>query len=192
MADNETPVLEDWEDLPLKVRRNRKHMYNYIKSVLYPDNEDKQRALYFFYIRRCIYLWISVDDVIYFHGLKPQHLNLEKTDTTKLEEIITDWISQSESLIKTYCHIKSIEDTDVSDAMKNVCLRLTSNMVSLAIQKRDNPIIKVNDWTIQGLSSEIFTDDLKADLDPFVNDASTDPSKLGIFAITGEGLDRSC
>ena len=28
----------------------------------------------------------------------------------------------------------------------------------------NNPIIKVNDWTIQGLSSEIFTDDLKADL----------------------------
>ena len=137
-------------------------------------------------------MWISADDVIHFHGLKPQHLNLEKTDTTKLEEIITDWISQSESLIKTYCHIKSIEDEDVSDAMKNVCLRLTSNMVSLAIQKRDNPIIKVNDWTIQGLSSEIFTDDLKADLEPFVNDASTDPSKLGIFAITGEGLDRSC
>ena len=137
-------------------------------------------------------MWISVDDVVHFHGLKPQHLNLAKDDTTTLEEILSDWILQSESLIETYCHIKSIEDTDVSDAMKNVCLRLTSNMVSLAIQKRDNPIIKVNDWTIQGLSSDIFTDDLKADLDPFVNDASTDPSKLGIFAITGEGLDRSC
>ena len=137
-------------------------------------------------------MWISVDDVIHFHGLKPQHLNLEKTDTTKLEEILTDWITQSESLIKTYCHIKSIDDEDVSDAMKNVCLRLTSNMVSLAIQKRDNPIIKVNDWTIQGLSSDIFTDDLKEDLKPFIVDSSNDPSKLGIFAITGEGLDRRC
>ena len=137
-------------------------------------------------------MWISVDDVIHFHGLKPQHLNLDKTDTTTLNTIISDWISQSESLIKTYCHIKSIEDTDVSDAMKNVCLRLTSNMVSLAIQKRDNPIIKVNDWTIQGLSSDIFTDDLKEDLKPFIVDSSNDPSKLGIFAITGEGLDRSC
>ena len=133
-------------------------------------------------------MWITVENVIHFHGLKPQHLNLAKDDTTTLNTIISDWISQSESLIKTYCHIKSIEDTDVSDAMKNVCLRLTSNMVSLAIQKRDNPIIKVNDWTIQGLSSEIFTDDLKADLEPFVNDASTDPSKLGILAITGEDL----
>ena len=116
-------------------------------------------------------MWISVDDVVHFHGLKPQHLNLSKDDTTTLEEILSDWILQSESLIKTYCHIKSIDDEDVSDAMKNVCLRLTSNMVSLAIQKRDN---------------------LKADLEPFVNDASTDPSKLGIFAITGEGLDRGC
>ena len=137
-------------------------------------------------------MWISVDNVVHFHGLKPQHLNLDKTDTTLMEEIVTDWILQAESLIKTYCHIKSISDDDVSDAMRNVCLRLTSNMVSLAIQRRDNPIIKVNDWTIQNVSSDIFTDDLKADLEPFVNDASTNPNKLGIFAITGEGLDRSC
>jgi hypothetical protein len=133
-------------------------------------------------------VWITVDDVIHFHGLKPQHLNLAKDDTTTLNTIISDWISQSESLIKTYCHIKSIDDADVSDAMRNVCLRLTSNMVSLAIQKRDNPIIKVNDWTIQGLSSDIFTDDLKEDLAPFVKDSTNEPNAIGVLAITGEDL----
>ena len=133
-------------------------------------------------------MWITVDDVIHFHGLKPQHLNLAKDDTTTLNTIITDWISQSESLIKTYCHIKTISDSDVSDAMRNVCLRLTSNMVSLAIQKRDNPIIKVNDWTIQGLSSDIFTDDLKEDLAPFVKDSTNEPNAIGVLAITGEDL----
>lgn len=133
-------------------------------------------------------MWISVDDVIHFHGLKPQHLNLAKDDTTTLEEIISGWILQAESLIKSYCHIKSISDDDVSDAMCNVCLRLTSNMVSLAIQRRDNPIIKVNDWTIQGLSSDIFTDDLKEDLAPFVKDSSNDTNSIGVLAITGEDL----
>ncbi|MBP5699550.1 MAG: hypothetical protein J6W71_01705 [Methanobrevibacter sp.] len=133
-------------------------------------------------------VWISVDDVIHFHGLKPQHLNLAKDNSTKLEEIIGDWILQSQSLILTYCHIKGIQDVDVNDAMKNVCLRLTSNMVSLAIQKRDNPIIKVNDWTIQGLSSDIFTDDLKADLAPFVKDSSNEPNAIGVYAITGEDV----
>ena len=133
-------------------------------------------------------MWISVDDVVHFHGLKPQHLNLDKTDSSTMESIVSDWISQAESLIKTYCHIKSISDSSVSPAMRNVCLRLTSNMVALAVQRRDNPIIKVNDWTIQQVSSDIFTDDLKADLEPFVNDASTDPNKVGVYAITGEGL----
>ena len=32
--------LADWEDLPLKVRRNRKHMYEYLKSVFDPEEES--------------------------------------------------------------------------------------------------------------------------------------------------------
>ncbi len=36
---NEFELLE-WEQLPLKVRRNRKHMYNYLKSVLDPEQES--------------------------------------------------------------------------------------------------------------------------------------------------------
>lgn len=133
-------------------------------------------------------IWISTDQVIHFHGLKPQHLNLDKSNDETMRSILVDWIRQSQSLILTYCHIKSIAVSDVSDAMKNVCLRLTSNMVSLAIQRRDNPIIKVNDWTIQNVSSDIFTDDLKADLDPFVNDASNDSNAIGVYAITGEDV----
>lgn len=132
-------------------------------------------------------LWITVDDIVHFHGLKPQHLNLERTDTTGLNSIISDWILQCEDLINHYTN-REYTDSNVPAAVQNVCLRLTSNMVSLAIQKRDNPIIKVNDWTIQGLSSDIFTDDLKADLAPFVKDSSNDKDAIGILAITGEDL----
>ena len=58
-------------------------------------------------------------------------------------------------------------------------------MCTLAIQRRDTPIIKVNDWNIQTVPSDIFTDDLKEDLRPFVKDAGNDYSKIGFFAITG-------
>ena len=58
-------------------------------------------------------------------------------------------------------------------------------MVSLAIQKRDSPIVKVNDWTIQNVPSNIFTDDLREDLRPFVKDSSTEPDSIGVLAITG-------
>ena len=129
-------------------------------------------------------MWISVDDVINFTGLKPKHLNLEKDDTTGLNNIVSDWINQSQDLINMYTN-RNYTDETVRDAIRNICLRLTSNMVTLAIQKRDNPIIKVNDWTIQGLSSDIFTDDLKDDLKPFVKDSSTEPNSIGVYAITG-------
>ena len=131
-------------------------------------------------------MWINTEQVIHFHGLKPQHLNLEKTNTTALNNILADWIDQSQSIILSYCNIKKLYDDEVSDAMRNVCLRLTSNMVSLAIQRRDNPIIKVNDWTIQNVSSDIFTDDLKRDLKPFVNDSSNNYCSIGVLAITGK------
>ena len=40
MADEETtPTMLKWEELPLKVKRNRKHMYEYLKSVFDPEEE---------------------------------------------------------------------------------------------------------------------------------------------------------
>lgn len=135
-------------------------------------------------------LWISVDNVIDFTGLKPQHLKLDKTDTQRLEEIVTDWILQSESLIKNYTHnFKTVGD-DVDDAVKNVCLRLTSNMVALSVARRDTPITQPNDWTVQILSSEIFSQDLKDDLEPFVKQAVTGKSdNVFVFTVTGEDLE---
>lgn len=133
-------------------------------------------------------LWISVDQVIAFHGLKPQHLNISKNDTDadeKLSAIITDWILQSQDLINVYTN-RQYTSTTIRPAVQNVCLRLTSNMVSLAIQKRDSPIIKVNDWTIQNVPSDIFTDELRDDLKPFIKDSSNEPNSIGVLTITGE------
>jgi hypothetical protein len=59
-------------------------------------------------------------------------------------------------------------------------------MVSLAIQSRDSPIIKVNDWTIATVPSDIFTDELKDDLKPFIKDSSNEPNSIGVLAITGK------
>ena len=132
-------------------------------------------------------MWISVDDVINFHGLKPKHLNLDKDDTTTLEEIVSGWIEQSQDLINMYTN-RNYTDTTVRPAVQNICLRLTSNMVRLAVQNRDSPIIKVNDWTIQSVPSDIFTDDLKEDLKPFIKDSSTEPDSIGVYAITGEDV----
>ena len=135
-------------------------------------------------------MWISVDDVINFHGLKPKHLNLDKDDTSKLETIVSGWIEQSQDLINTYTN-RNYTDETVRPSVQNICLRLTANMVNLAIQNRDSPLIKVNDWTVQTVPNDIFTDELKEDLKPFIKDSSTEPDSIGVLAITG-GRDGDC
>ena len=129
-------------------------------------------------------LWITVSDVIHFTGLKPQHLQLQKADTNGLNTIVQEWIKQSQSLIKSYTH-NNFEE--VSDAVKNICLRLTANMVALAVARRDTPITQPNDWTVEILSSEIFSDDLKDDLEPYViNSVSGKSDHITVYAITGD------
>ena len=131
-------------------------------------------------------MWISVENVTDFTGLKPQHLKLDKTDTNRLNEIVTDWITQSEALIRSYCNMKGTCN-NVDDAVKNVCLRLTSNMVALSIARRDTPITQPNDWTVTILSSEIFSQDLKDDLEPYVEQAVTNKSdRVTVFTVTGD------
>ena len=135
-------------------------------------------------------MWISINDVTHFTGLKPKHLKLSPEDTT-FNTIVTDWIIQSEDLIRQYCNnYKACNDSEVPPAVKNVCLRLTANMVALAIARRDTPITQPNDWTVTILSSEIFSQDLKDDLAPFVNARVSGKSdKVIVFTVTGEDIE---
>lgn len=135
-------------------------------------------------------LWITTTNVINFQSLKPSQFGLQKTNTTGLDALLSSWILQCQDMINTYTH-RSYTSATCPGAVQNVLLRLVSNMVTLSIQRRDSPIIKVNDWNVQTLSSDIFSDDLKDDLKPFVKDAGNDYTKIGFFAITGSDDDGS-
>ena len=128
-------------------------------------------------------MMVDVDTVVNSFSLKPQHFKLDKTDTTKLEEIVEEYILQCEDLIKSYCNNQFTDEVPL--AVSNVCLRLVSNMITFVIQRRDSPLIKVNDWTIQTVSSEIFEDSLKEDLKPYVKQTSYTADPIDFFAITG-------
>lgn len=131
-------------------------------------------------------MWLNVEEVKTFTGIKPKHLNFNEEDNHKLDDVLDKWISQSESLIKSYTHNEFTGE--IPDAVKNVCLRLTANMIALAIERRDTPRTKVTEWTIKVSSSDIFTSDLKEDLQPYVHDHSNTSDTIDIFAITGEDI----
>ena len=105
------------------------------------------------------------DDVILITNSKPKQFNLEQDDTVGLNNIIQDWIDEAENLITSYCGKNFTEPVPL--AVKNVCKRLTANMIAFSSLRKDSPIIKVNDFRSEFVGSEIFTDDLKSDLKPF-------------------------
>lgn len=129
-------------------------------------------------------MWIDIDDVKQFTGIQPKHLKLSAEDDTKLNDILEKWISQSEDMIKSYTNNKFSDE--VPDTVKNVCLRLTANMISLAIERRDAPRTIVTDWGTRVSSSKIFTEDLKEDLTPFIKEKSYKSDKVSFYAITGD------
>ncbi|MGN0176643.1 MAG: hypothetical protein ACI389_02275 [Methanobrevibacter sp.] len=130
-------------------------------------------------------MWITVDEVKTFTGINPKHLNLNDDESIKLDEIIEKWILQSVSLIKSYTH-NDFTNAKNMEAVCNICLRLTANMIALAIERRDTPRTKVTDWKIHVSSSDVFTNDLKADLEPYCIDYSNKSDKIDFFAITGD------
>lgn len=103
-------------------------------------------------------------DVKLITNTKPKQFGLEPNDNSGLDNIIQEWIDQAEDLINSYCH-RTFTD-EIPLAIKNVCIRLTANIIAFQYARRDNPLIQVNDWTREYVSSEIFTQDLKNDLKP--------------------------
>ena len=131
--------------------------------------------------------WIGTEDVIEFTGVKPQTFRFEKGDDASLETLLEKWILQAEGLIISYCNYDFNDLEEIPPAVVNVCLRLTANMVALAQARKDTPVVQVKDWTVQTISSNIFSNDLKRDLAPFVREAKSHKSdRIDFFVITGD------
>jgi hypothetical protein len=133
--------------------------------------------------------YCTTEEVIGLTGVTPKKLKLDEDDNDGLHTLINTWISQAESLINGYCHTKW-DETSVPGAVSNVCLRLTANMVALAVARRETALVKVNDWTIKISDDNVFNDSLKSDLKPFTVDKSTKSDSVEFTAVTGDDLIR--
>lgn len=135
--------------------------------------------------------YCTVDDVIKMSGVTPgklgnQFKKQEGDETDPFEDVIEDWIEHAEGLINSYCKrnwypvvVDGVTTpVTVPDAVKNVCIRLVANIIAFRYARKENPIKKVNDFSMTIFSSEIFTDDLKEDLKPFKKS-----SRISVFKI---------
>ena len=128
--------------------------------------------------------YCTYQDVINMSGVNAKKLGFTKE--SDFYALLEEWITQAESFINSYCKRnwnpiidgETITEVTVPPAVKNVCIRLTSNIIAFNYKRRDNPVKKVNDYSVTVFESDVFTDDLKDDLKPFIK-----PPKVKVFKI---------
>ncbi|MFW6242677.1 MAG: hypothetical protein ACOC2W_00800 [bacterium] len=110
----------------------------------------------------------SPDEVIEYTGIQPNQLHLEddgvETADKKLEKLITKWLIQVKNWIDLDRNTDFSKMETIPPIINNIALRAASNMVAMALVRRDSPIVKSNDFNIQLITDRIFTDDIKNDL----------------------------
>lgn len=123
-------------------------------------------------------------DVIIVTGITIKTFRLDTEEA--LTNLVREWIGQASALIDSYT--KTTQDTDnLPLAIKNICIRVTANMVTFAESRKNSPLVKVNDWTVKTVPTEILTDDIREDLKPFTKESiREDKSKIDILTITGD------
>lgn len=130
--------------------------------------------------------YCTYQDVINMSGVNAKKLGY-KDQESQFQALISEWISQAESFINSYCKRNwnnyyddddNLVEVTVPLVVKNVCIRLTSNIIAFNFKRRDDPIRKVNDYSVKVFESDVFTDDLKQDLKPFVK-----ASRVSVFKI---------
>jgi len=124
------------------------------------------------------------EDVIIVTGITVKTFRLDSEEA--LTNLVREWIGQASALIDSYT--KTTQDTDnLPLAIKNICIRVTANMVTFAESRKNSPLVKVNDWTIKTVPTEILTDDIRKDLKPFTKESiRDDKSKIDILTISGD------
>lgn len=133
--------------------------------------------------------YCTVDEVLEVTRSKPKQFGYKGEDAEeRFHALIERWIRQSESHINAYCRKNwyNYQDAETGDeinvevpgAVKDVCIRLTANIIAFSFGRRDNPMKKVDDWNTGVIPSKVFTDDLRQDLKPFRK-----PKKTKVFRI---------
>lgn len=134
-------------------------------------------------------MYCTADQVVQLTGISYKKFNFGSSNTPEADFItmIEEWISQAEDLINTYCNVETFTENNITPpAIQNITIRLTRNMVNLAQVSKNTDVIKVDDWTIDTVKSDIFTDDLKRDLKPFKVDKFNTAHTVSFSAITGD------
>lgn len=137
--------------------------------------------------------YCSVDDVKDISRVTHKKLGLDKAkEFDKLDQILEKWILEASALINDYTNnpltIKEMEAEGTKYYLyRNIASRIVANMCALSAAYKSHSVVKINDWTIRTVPSEIFPVAMKEELENYR--AETGGSLgFGILTVKGRGI----
>jgi len=110
----------------------------------------------------------TADEVIQYTGVHPQDLGLESDE--ELKKVIEGWLVQIKDIIdqdRNRNYHQEVEDgkrTEVPPGINHIAMRVCANVIAQATFRRESTIVQVDDYQVQMLDDQIFTDAIKKDL----------------------------
>ncbi len=128
-------------------------------------------------------IYSSPKKVIEYTGVRPQDFGLEdelneneevvETAEEKLESIIEGWLEQVKDLIDHdrnrdyHEEVEAGKRDKVPPGIEFVALRMAANMVAQANLRRQTPIVRHDDFSVDMVEDKVFTNAIKRDLARF-------------------------
>jgi len=110
----------------------------------------------------------TADEVIQYTGVHPQDLGLESYEG--LNRVIEGWLVQIKDIIdkdRNRDYHQEVEEgkrTEVPPGIHHIAMRICANVIAQATFRRESTIVQVDDYKVQMLDDQIFTDAIKKDL----------------------------
>lgn len=133
--------------------------------------------------------YCSVEDVTEIASVNKNYFfrNDEDQDA-KFEELITKWIELASDTINTYCNRKF--EADIPGTIRLATALMVSNLIAFAQTRKETPIIKKDDWTVDFIGVKFFTDDIKEMLAPY-DVSHVNPQRIQVYTISGDDCGES-
>ena len=97
-------------------------------------------------------------------AIQPKTLHM--TSDGEIDEFLSALIDRARSHVTSYLK-RTYEDEPVPAAVKEVTLRLASNLYNHALKVRQGPLVQAGEFEVQLTDDAVFTESLRRDLAPF-------------------------
>lgn len=137
--------------------------------------------------------YCTVKDVKDLSRVTPNKIGLDKTATTELDNILGEWILQASALINDYTN-NPLTTADIDGqttkyyVYRNISTRIVANMCALSAAYKSHSVVKVNDWSISTVPSEVFPVAMKNELENYKAETSNNSTAFGVLTVKGGGI----